>query len=128
MKPACPCRLGETYDLCCGRFHRSEAIPPTAERLMRSRFTAFAVGDVDYLLRTWYPRTRPRAIDLDPDQRWVRLDILHTARGGLLDNAGTVEFRAHYHQDDTQDSLHENSRFVKEGGEWLYLDGTFPNN
>lgn len=95
---------------------------------MRSRFTAFAVADVDYLLRTWHRRTRPRAIDLDPDQQWVRLDILHTDRGGLLDDTGTVEFRAHYRQGGTRDSLHENSRFVKEDGEWLYLDGTFPNN
>lgn len=128
MNPTCPCRLGEPYDLCCGRFHSGEATPPTAERLMRSRFTAFAVGDADYLVRTWHPRTRPKSVDLDPGQQWVRLDILATDRGGLMDDAGTVEFRAHFRHNGTRGSLHENSRFLKENGEWLYLDGTFPDS
>ncbi|MBV6761820.1 MULTISPECIES: YchJ family protein [Rhodococcus] len=118
----CPCLLGEPYDECCGRYHRGEAKAPTAERLMRSRFSAFAVLDADYLLATWHPSTRPADLDLDPEQRWTRLDILGTTGGGLLDTTGTVEFRAHYVLDGHRESLHENSRFVREDGNWLYLD------
>ncbi|OUS93729.1 YchJ family protein [Rhodococcus sp. NCIMB 12038] len=118
----CPCLLGEPYDECCGRYHRGEAKAPTAERLMRSRFSAFAVLDADYLIATWHPSTRPADLDLDPEQRWTRLDILGTTGGGLLDTTGTVEFRAHYVLDGHRESLHENSRFVREDGDWLYLD------
>lgn len=89
---------------------------------MRSRFSAFAVMDADYLLATWHPSTRPGSLDLDPDQRWTRLDILGTSDGGLLDTTGTVEFRAHYVLDGRRESLHENSRFVRVDGDWLYLD------
>ncbi|WP_213577106.1 YchJ family protein [Rhodococcus sp. USK13] len=118
----CPCLFGEPYDDCCGRFHRGEATAPTAERLMRSRFSAFAVLDADYLLATWHPSTRPDDLDLDPAQRWTRLDILGSSGGGLLDTAGTVEFRAHFVLDGERGSLHENSRFVRVDGRWLYLD------
>ncbi|MFD4367824.1 YchJ family protein [Rhodococcus sp. NPDC058521] len=124
MTTICPCRLGEPYDECCGRFHRGEAVAPTAERLMRSRFSAFAVGDVEYLLNSWHPRTRPAALELDPEQRWIHLEILGTEHGSLLDEEGTVEFRAHYRQDGRRGALHENSRFAKERGEWFYVDGT----
>jgi SEC-C motif-containing protein len=119
----CPCLSGETSGNCCGRFHRGEAQAPTAERLMRSRFSAFAVGDVDYLLATWHPRTRPAGFELDPNVRWRRLDIVNTTRGGMLDTHGTVEFRAYFRGAAGAGSQHEVSRFVREGGRWLYLDG-----
>lgn len=90
---------------------------------MRSRFTAFAVMDADYLLRTWHPDTRPAALDLDPDQQWTQLDILGTTGGGLLDRDGTVEFRAHYRYGGERDNLHELSRFARVDGRWMYLDG-----
>jgi SEC-C motif-containing protein len=118
----CPCLSGETYGHCCGRFHSGAAEAPTAEALMRSRYSAFAVGDADYLLRTWHPSTRPKSLDLDPDQRWMRLDILSRSGGSLLESAGTVEFVAHYRYGRDRDSLHEHSRFVREHGRWLYVD------
>ncbi|MFZ2176709.1 MAG: YchJ family metal-binding protein, partial [Rhodococcus sp. (in: high G+C Gram-positive bacteria)] len=59
MTTRCPCLLGEPYDDCCGRYHRGVTTAPTAERLMRSRFSAFAVLDAEYLLATWHPSTRP---------------------------------------------------------------------
>ena len=62
---ACPCGLGDDYDSCCGRLHAG-APAPTAESLMRSRYSAFAVGDAGYLLRTWHPSGRPQALTLDP--------------------------------------------------------------
>ncbi|GAA4474762.1 YchJ family metal-binding protein [Rhodococcus olei] len=118
----CPCLSGETYGDCCGRFHSGALQAPTAETLMRSRYSAFAVGDADYLLRTWHPTTRPTTLDLDADQTWVGLDILARTAGGPLDSSGTVEFVAHYRYGGQRDSLHEHSRFVREHGRWLYVD------
>lgn len=89
---------------------------------MRSRFSAFAVGDADYLLRSWHPSTRPATLDLDPGLRWYRLDILSTSRGGPLDVEGTVEFRAFYRSQDGRGDQHEVSRFVREGRAWFYLN------
>ncbi|GAA3039227.1 YchJ family protein [Actinokineospora globicatena] len=122
MSERCPCGTGLPYDECCGRAH-SGTPAPTAEALMRSRYTAFTLGDVDYLTRTWHPDTRPVDLTLDPDQRWTRLDILSTEAGTPFHTAGTVEFRAHYTRGGHRDSLHERSRFTRENGKWLYLDG-----
>ncbi len=120
----CPCLSGLPYAECCGPLHRGERTAPTAEALMRSRYSAFAVGDAAYLLATWHPSTRPRALDLDPAQRWVRLDVVGTQGGGPFDTAGTVEFRAHYRHPDGNGWQHEVSRFVREDGAWSYVDGT----
>jgi SEC-C motif-containing protein len=90
---------------------------------MRSRYSAFATGDVEYLLRSWHPSTRPRKLTLDPSQHWNRLEILNTTGGGLLHAEGTVEFRAHYRQSTHTGVLHENSRFTRVAGQWVYVDG-----
>ena len=96
----CPCGLGDDYDACCGRLHAG-APAPTAESLMRSRYSAFAVGDAGYLLRTWHPSGRPETLTLDPALRWTRLAVLETDGGGLFDATGTVRFRAIYVQEGT---------------------------
>jgi SEC-C motif-containing protein len=118
---ACPCGLGDDYDACCGRFHAGAAAP-TAEALMRSRYSAFAVGDADYLLRTWHPSGRPAELALDPSITWTRLAILETTGGGLFDTTGTVRFRAVYTRDGKRGVQEENSRFTRQDGAWLYLD------
>ncbi|MFD8302373.1 YchJ family protein [Streptomyces sp. NPDC059690] len=117
----CPCGLGEAYDACCGRFLEGEAAAPTAEALMRSRYTAFVRLDGPYLLRTWHPRTRPATLDLDPGMRWTGLEILGTADGSAFHSAGTVTFRASFRGG----SLHERSRFERVDGAWVYVDGEF---
>ena len=89
---------------------------------MRSRYSAFVVGDAAYLLATWHPSTRPASLELDPAQRWYRLDILRSQRGGMLDSEGTVEFRAWYKLDGRPGNQHEISRFRREDGRWLYVD------
>ena len=119
----CPCGTGLSYAECCGRLHDGTATAATAEQLMRSRYSAFAVGDAGYLLATWHPATRPGRLDLDDDVRWTGLDVLATAAGSLLAAEGTVEFRAHYVRDGRAGAQHENSRFVREDGAWRYLDG-----
>ena len=90
---------------------------------MRSRYSAFAVGDAGYLLETWHPRTRPRTLALDDGVRWTGLDVLATTGGSLLSPDGTVEFRAHYLRDGAAGAQHENSRFARERGQWRYVDG-----
>jgi SEC-C motif-containing protein len=119
----CPCLSGEQYGQCCGRFHRGAAEAATAEQLMRSRYSAFALLDTDYLLRTWHPRTAPAELELDPGMQWRRLDILSTSRGGPLDTEGMVEFKAYYRHGSERGVLHEASRFLRENRRWLYLDG-----
>ncbi|MGW3286200.1 YchJ family protein [Streptomyces sp. NPDC001002] len=118
---ACPCGLQEPYDSCCGRFHRGEAAAPTAEALMRSRYSAFVMLDEEYLRGTWHPRTRPARLDLDPAMRWTGLEILGTADGTAFHSAGTVTFRASF----KGGSLHERSRFERVDGAWVYVDGEF---
>ena len=119
----CPCGTGLPYAECCGRLHDGTAEAATAEQLMRSRYSAFAVGDPAYLLTSWHTATRPRTLDLDPDVRWTGLEILGTDGGRLLDVEGTVEFRAHHRAAGRGGAQHERSRFAREGGRWRYLDG-----
>jgi SEC-C motif-containing protein len=117
----CPCGLDQSYGQCCGRFHSAAAFAGTAEALMRSRYTAFAVQDGDYLIRTWHSSTRPTRIGFDPDQRWTGLEVLATSAGGMLHPTGTVEFRARYDRGGVRGNQHEVSRFVREDGRWVYL-------
>lgn len=88
---------------------------------MRSRYSAYAVGDADYLVSTWHPETRPHNLMLEPDMRWYRLDILATTQGGLLDQQGTVEFKAYYKTPEGAGEQHEVSHFTKHGGTWVYV-------
>ena len=88
---------------------------------MRSRFTAFAMADGAYLLRTWHPATRPARVRFDPAQVWLRLRILGDTGGGLLDTEGTVDFRADYRMGGEHATMRENSRFVRYGGVWVYV-------
>ncbi|MET7654370.1 MULTISPECIES: YchJ family metal-binding protein [unclassified Streptomyces] len=122
----CPCGLPEPYEACCGRYHAGgeagTVSAPSAEALMRSRYSAFVRGDAGYLLRTWHPRTRPVRLDLDPGTRWTGLEILRTADGTAFHTTGTVEFRASYRGG----ALHERSRFERVAGAWVYVDGEFP--
>lgn len=90
---------------------------------MRSRFSAFALGNAAYLLRSWHPSTRPSTLELDPDVTWRRLQIVDTAAGGVDDAEGVVEFRASYRDAEGAGLLHERSRFVRVEGRWVYLDG-----
>lgn len=90
---------------------------------MRSRYTAFVVGDIGYLERTWHPRTRPDRIEMDEELAWTGLEILETTAGESGDTRGTVEFRASWREGSVRGSLHERSRFVFQREQWWYLDG-----
>jgi SEC-C motif-containing protein len=120
---ACPCGTGEPYVRCCGPLHAGDRHADTAEALMRSRYSAFAVRDAVYLAATWDPGTRPGDITLDPDLQWTRLRVLAVQDGGPTDEHGVVEFRAHFRRQGEPDVLHERSTFVRRAGHWVYTTG-----
>ncbi len=116
---SCPCKSGQAYSECCEPFHHGAAAP-TPEALMRSRFCAFALNNVDYLNRTWHPGTCPAGLSLDKSQQWINLEILDAGEEG---DRGFVHFRATCREKQGFFLLEEHSRFVREDGRWLYFDG-----
>lgn len=93
---------------------------------MRSRYTAYVRRDEPYLLRTWEASHRPEALDLD-DAVWLGLEVLATEAGGAGDETGGVAFIATYENTDgSVATMRENSRFVREAGVWVYVDGDVP--
>lgn len=124
LRTLCPCGRQVPYPDCCGALHEGTRRAETAEDLMRSRYSAFVVGDGPYLLATWHPTTRPGYLDLDADTEWTRLRILETSAGDAGGTEGTVSFRAHYRTAGERGAQTETSRFVRgDDGAWLYLDG-----
>jgi SEC-C motif domain protein len=132
MQLASPCPCGgsgalQSYQDCCARWHQglSEGVHAnTPEALMRSRYSAYALGLLDYLLATWHPSTAPGDLELSPTQ-WLGLSVLHSEQS---QDAGVVEFMARYKQGGKAYKLHEFSRFTREQGRWLYIDGQMPQN
>lgn len=119
----CPCGSGDAYASCCGGYIDGAQPAPTAEKLMRSRYTAFARGEEEYLLATWHPDKRPSRVRLDDEQKWIGLSIKSTEAGSERDEAGLVEFVARFKVAGKGHRLHEISRFEKIDGRWYYLDG-----
>jgi len=120
------CRCGShlQYDSCCSVFHEKTKTPKTAESLMRSRFTAYAMQNEAYLLDTWEASKRPEEINFSNENAvWTKLDIIKTKKGGEKDSKGIVEFKAYYSQEGDEYLMNEISRFTKSSGRWLYLDG-----
>lgn len=129
--PACPCGgrpASAPFAACCGRYlgHFADHPAPDAEALMRSRYTAYALGDAEYLLATWHPSRRPQVLELDRGTRWLGLTV---RRHAVQDEChASVEFVARSRQGGgPAQRLHERSRFVRErvAGQWrwFYLDG-----
>ncbi len=139
----CPCG-SPRFDQCCGPILAGETPAPTAERLMRSRYSAYHLGNEAYLLVTWHPSTRPANRIIDPDEKlqWLGLEVKsdlrlrkrkegpeqHEADDGR--QWARVEFVARYKIQGRAHRLHEISRFVCEIEEgvphWYYVDGSFP--
>lgn len=88
---------------------------------MRSRYAAYALGELDHIYRTWHPRTRPHDLSDPGDLEWTGLTILDVVDGGPDDDAGVVEFRAHFRSPAGSDLLHERSTFERRGGRWVYV-------
>jgi SEC-C motif-containing protein len=118
----CPCESGQAYGDCCGQWHAglAEGVhAPTPEALMRSRYSAYVLGLLDYLLATWHSSTAPGDLELPP-VKWLGLEVRHAQATG---DAGVVEFVARCRDAGRGVRLHEISRFVREDGRWRYIDG-----
>jgi SEC-C motif domain protein len=119
----CPCGSGVPYAQCCQALLLGQRRAATAEALMRSRYSAYVMGDISYVLKTWHSSTRPPGIDPETTPNWCSLEIIHTERGQVGDDEGIVEFSAKALSQKKTFELHETSRFVKEDGQWLYVSG-----
>jgi len=120
----CPCGNGnKKYAECCGRYLDSGETASTAEALMRSRYAAYTRGREDYLLATWHASTRPTALELasEPNKKWLGLEVKRHEQSEP--DQAVVEFVARYKVVGRAHRLHEISRFVREAGRWLYVDG-----
>ena len=131
MKP-CPCGSNRDYSECCEPVIAGNKNAATAEALMRSRYTAYVVHDIDYIVSSCDNRSENSGEDpidyrLTRDwsekSKWLGLKILAVSKGGPQDTEGTVEFEAVYERDGLRDIHHEKARFKKKGEKWIYLDG-----
>lgn len=131
MESPCPCQSGRSYTDCCGPLLEGVSRAETAEQLMRSRYSAFAIGNAQYLLNTLHPNQR------QPDEfthiksglqniEWTGLTIVDRESGEKDDIEGIVEFVAQYQLRGQPGRLHERSRFLFEQNQWFYLDGIHP--
>ncbi len=124
----CPCGSGKTLDACCGPYLSGAAPAPTAEALMRSRYSAFATKNIDYLEQTLRPDTRDdfnreQVTEWAGNSEWIGLDVRSTKEGGEGDTQGVVEFVARFKVEGKDYFHHETSTFTKQDGRWFYVDG-----
>ena len=123
---SCPCGNAR-FDECCKPYLSGAASAPTAEALMRSRYSAYVKEQIDYLAQTLHPKERPTfdpaaAREWAKSAQWLGLEIMW-AKGGPADEQGQVEFVARFNQNGADHAHHEVSRFRKVDGQWYFLDG-----
>lgn len=117
----CPCGNNQSYNQCCEPYHKKQNTPLTAEALMRSRYSAFALNLTDYIYETWHSDTRPTLNSLKNDNvLWIRLAVNKAIENT---NEAFVDFNAFYKTNNQLFNMHEISRFVRENGLWFYVDG-----
>lgn len=124
---SCPCGSQKALADCCGPYIQSQSAP-TAEALMRSRYTAYCLGQIDYLIATHHPLHRApdsyrQIADTIRRSTWLGLRVLDTQQGQPEDKTGVVEFVAAYRDGKRTAQIHERSRFRQQRGRWLYLEG-----
>ncbi len=121
---SCPCGSNKAFAHCCKLVLKNHSAANTAEQLMRSRYTAFTLGDNEYLLKSWAQTTRPETIQTDETTlQWLGLDVEKCEGGSSDDTVGTVTFTARFLSSGHFCQLHECSRFIREDRYWYYLDG-----
>ena len=119
----CPCGSGRALAACCAPYLGNTSSPPTAEALMRSRYTAYTLGRLDYVRATWHPATCPAELHAVPGLRWLGLQIKRVTGGSERDATGTVEFVARSKLGGRAERLHETSTFERIDGRWVYCRG-----
>ncbi len=128
----CPCGSGHTLEKCCQPYISGKAKAPTAEALMRSRYTAFTQANIEYLENTHHPKTR-NEVDLKETESWARragwlgLEIININEGEESDSQGMVEFKATYQLGNEKHVWHELSSFEKRHDSWFYREGRMPD-
>jgi SEC-C motif-containing protein len=120
---ACPCNSGKSHDNCCKDYLDLSQNAPTAEALMRSRYSAFVLKNKEYLRYSWHPDTCPAEIRMSDSCQWLGLKIIATKAGETGDSSGEVEFVARSKTHGKAHRLHENSRFARFDKRWVYFDG-----
>ena len=122
-KPSSSSYVIKTYADCCGRYLDGGETAPTAEALMRSRYTAYTMGRENYLLATWSQSTCPASLPLaaEPSRKWLGLEVKRHEQS--QPDKALVEFVARYKIGGRACRLHETSRFAREDGRWFYVNG-----
>lgn len=128
MNNPCPCGSGLTFRDCCNLIISAQNEALTCEQLMRSRYSAYTMANVDYLMLSQHTETRRVNESKEirkwaKSVRWMGLVILKTEAGGAKDNHGYVEFRALYMEAGQMQQIHEKSLFKRENGKWVYDSG-----
>ncbi|WP_196889098.1 YchJ family protein [Aureivirga sp. CE67] len=129
MNQNCPCGKNTSLENCCLPIIKGEKKAKTAEELMRSRYTAYTLADIDYIMKTHHHTSRPLSEYVEIQKwakrvKWLKLEVLKTKKGTETDTEGFVEFKAHFKELFKKKIIHENSYFVKENEEWFYVSGT----
>ena len=125
----CPCQSNKSYEDCCGRFHTHAQFPETAEQLMRSRYAAYVLKNVPYIVETTVP-SQQGLLNVQAIQAWAEetqwrgLQILNTE--SLTKTQSAVEFNAVFQGEEGEQTHHERSIFVKIDGRWYFVDPTVP--
>lgn len=124
----CPCGTGSPYEMCCGMYHNNPGTAPTAEILMRSRYTAFVIRDFNYIAITQKLKENPEQVaadieDSNDNTQWIKLEVHETEEGLEKDKKGMVSFSAHFKEGKHIGRLSERSLFKKIKKEWFYISG-----
>jgi len=125
-KELCPCTSEKAYGDCCAVAHSDIQKVATAEQLMRSRYTAYVLCNIEYLMNSHHSSTRPikdqeEILKWTNSVKWIKLEVLNCSEGSVSDVKGTVEFKAHFEENKMPEVIHEHSKFVKENDHWVYL-------
>ncbi|PIR20933.1 MAG: hypothetical protein COV45_03465 [Deltaproteobacteria bacterium CG11_big_fil_rev_8_21_14_0_20_47_16] len=127
----CACGSAQKLDDCCGRYLKGTANPPTAEALMRARYTAYTQCDIDFVARTNDPNNK-EPFDADSAREWAKsskwlgLEVVKTEKGGVADSQGKVEFIARFRVEGEDHEHHEIGFFRRRGDNWYFVEGKTP--
>lgn len=124
----CPCGSAKEVKTCCAPLHAGERKAQTAEELMRSRYSAFVLSEIDYIIETNHADTRHEINRAEVEEwskssSWNGLEVVSTENGGANDDSGIVEFKANYTLDGKPVVHHERGEFSKVAGQWYFVDG-----
>lgn len=123
----CPCCSGKNYADCCESFVTEARLAPTAEEVMRARYSAYAKGGIAFIVSSTHPQRRAECDEKairswSENSEWTGFEIVSVEKGGAADDEGVVEFIAHFTEDRIKKTLHESAQFEKVDGAWYYLD------